>query len=212
MIVNCYHFSYLWKKVRTDLEKDNTSKQTSAELIASLSPEEQQAIMELNSLKEFAKGYVLISEGQYFTSSFHVVTGLVRQFRVINGSEVTSSFYSDDEFIAPSTYASRETPSHFTFICSEASQINVVSYEQERAICDRFPHFEKMCRSNTEKQLVEYQRKFSRFIASTPEERYRTLMEERPDLLNRVAQYHLSSYLGIKPESLSRIRKRIAEK
>lgn len=177
-----------------------------------LSEEEKTAVSELNALKEYEKGYVLISEGQYFKSSYHVVTGLVRQFKVINGAEVTSHFYSDDEFIISSNYASRETPSHFTLICSEDSTINVVSYEKELDLCRRFPRFEKMCRNATEKQLVDYQQKFSRFIASTPEERYLTLVEERPDLLNRVAQYHLSSYLGIKPESLSRIRKRLADK
>lgn len=194
------------------MSKDNPSENSSDYVLENLSEEERQAVSEINSLKEFEKGYVLISEGQYFTSSFHVMSGLVRQFRIINGAEVTSNFYSDDESVISSNYASRETPSPFTLICTEDSKISVVSFEKEREICQRFPRFEKMCRESTEKQLSEYQEKFSRFIASSPEERYLTLMKERPDLLNRVAQYHLSSYLGIKPESLSRIRKRIAEK
>ena len=49
-------------------------------------------------------------------------------------------------------------------------------------------------------------------ITLKPEQRYLKLQEERPDLINRIPQYHIASYLGIKPETLSRIRKRIVEK
>ncbi|MEL6850143.1 MAG: Crp/Fnr family transcriptional regulator, partial [Bacteroidota bacterium] len=52
----------------------------------------------------------------------------------------------------------------------------------------------------------------SSFITASPEQRYLKLLEEQPELLSRVPQYHLASYLGIKPESLSRIRKRISER
>jgi hypothetical protein len=54
------------------------------------------------------------------------------------------------------------------------------------------------------------QEEMTSFINSTPKERYLNLMENRPDLLQRVPQYQLASYLGIKPETLSRIRKRVS--
>lgn len=166
----------------------------------------------LNSIKNFEKGHILISEGQYYKTSFYVLSGLVRQFKIIDGKEVTSNFYTEDQSIIPSNYASKDTPSPFTLICEEDSQISVVSYEMERELCTRFPRFEKMCRVTTEQELMTFHEKFSTFIASSPEERYLTLMRERPSLFNRVALYHISSYLGMKPESLSRIRKRISEK
>lgn len=56
------------------------------------------------------------------------------------------------------------------------------------------------------------QERFADFMISTPEERYLSLIEQRPNLLTRIPQYHLASFLGIKPESLSRIRKRLAQK
>lgn len=154
----------------------------------------------------------MISEGQYFKESYFVVSGLVRQFKLIDGLEQTSNFYSEDQSVGTISYATRDVPSSFTFICAEASRISVVSLEKERELCTRFPRFEKMCRLTTEQQLIEFQSKFSKFISASPEERYITLMEERPDLIARVPQYHLSSYLGMKPESLSRIRKRLASK
>ncbi|MBC7572125.1 MAG: hypothetical protein H7319_20710 [Spirosoma sp.] len=49
-------------------------------------------------------------------------------------------------------------------------------------------------------------------LLATPEQRYLRLLEKRPDLLQRVQQYHLASYIGVTPESLSRIRKRISRR
>lgn len=61
-------------------------------------------------------------------------------------------------------------------------------------------------------EFGKYQNLSSSFITLNPEQRYLQLLEKRPDLINRVPQYHLASYLGIKPETLSRIRKRIYHK
>lgn len=192
--------------------KHDLSKIPSKEKFLTLSPEEQDAVAALDSIKTFDKGYVLISEGQYYTQSFHIVTGIVRQFKLVDGKEITSEFYTEDQSVLYSNIASKDKPSAFTLICAEESSISVVSFEKEKEMCARFPRFENMCRMTTERQFSEYQERFSRFISSTPEQRYLDLQKERPELIDRIPQYHLSSYLGIKAESLSRIRKRIAGK
>lgn len=84
--------------------------------------------------------------------------------------------------------------------------------EEEQRMFERIPKLESICRVETEKKLGEYQEQLASFITSTPEERYLNLMNTRPQLINRVPQYQLASYLGIKPESLSRIQKRILQK
>ena len=192
--------------------KHDLSKVPSPDDFLALTPEEQEAVVDLNSMKDFEKGYVLISEGQYFKASFFVVTGIVRQFKLVDGREVTSEFYTDKQSILSSNYASRNKPSNFTLICASDCRISIVSFEKERELCTRFPRFENMCRMTTEREFSEYQERFSRFISSTPEERYLTLLDERPELVDKVPQYHLSSYLGIKAESLSRIRKRLSSR
>jgi len=87
-----------------------------------------------------------------------------------------------------------------------------VSLEKTKEMYRRFPRFEKMCRIKSEEDITKFQEKFSRYISSSPEERYVHLLETRPELIDRVPQYHLATYLGMKPESLSRIRKRLASK
>jgi CRP-like cAMP-binding protein len=60
--------------------------------------------------------------------------------------------------------------------------------------------------------FAEEQKRIGHYLTDTPEQRYLRLLTDHPELLKRVPQYHLASYLGIQPESLSRIRKRIASK
>ena len=75
--------------------------------------------------------------------------------------------------------------------------------------------FVKYLSKNTplsDEMIANYQSSFTDFKITSSEERYLKLLKERPDLIQRVPQYQLASYLGIQPESLSRIRRRISKK
>jgi len=69
-----------------------------------------------------------------------------------------------------------------------------------------------MCRVLSEELLVKQQLDFDTFKTSSPEQRYLKLLETRPDLIQRVPQYQLASFLGIQPQSLSRLRARVLKK
>ena len=90
--------------------------------------------------------------------------------------------------------------------------LTVVTPEEERRLFAQFPHFETISRAAVEEELGKTQEQLSSVLLRTPEERYRELLDTRPDLLDRVPQYQLASYLGVTPESLSRIRKRLQTK
>ncbi|MEQ9166519.1 MAG: Crp/Fnr family transcriptional regulator, partial [Fulvivirga sp.] len=85
----------------------------------------------------------------------------------------------------------------------------VLNYEKEKILYKLFPRLESICRVSMEDDLGKHQEMLASHITKSPEQRYLKLLNERADLLQRVPQYHLASYLGVKPESLSRIRKRI---
>ena len=76
----------------------------------------------------------------------------------------------------------------------------------------KFPKFQQMCGVLSEELLAKQQINFDEFKTSSPEQRYLNLMQSRPDLIQRVPQHQLASFLGIKPQSLSRMRARIMEK
>lgn len=101
-------------------------------------------------------------------------------------------------------------PSEFFLYVLEDSVLSVADEETADRYIKRFPKLETMCRVMAERMLSQYQFSFDQYRTSTPEQRYRHLAEKRPDLLQRIPQYYLASYLGMRPESLSRIRKRLA--
>ncbi len=82
----------------------------------------------------------------------------------------------------------------------------------EMEVNRKFPKFDIMCKTLAEELLAKERIDFDEFKTSSPEQRYLNLLRKRPDLIQRVPQHQLASYLGIKPESLSRLRARILEK
>ncbi len=198
---------------RIQLNQQKNSNQISPEeVFNSLSQEEQQAVLAIRSTKEYPKGTLLLSEGDRIHQSLYVLEGCVRKFKLVDGEDKTSFFYVEEQSIMLPPVHDLPVYSKFNLECLEDSKILMVSIEKEREFSARFPRFERMCRLETEKSLVEFQDFFAKFISSSPTERYQDLVENNPELLARVPQYHLASYLGVTPESLSRIRKRLIGK
>jgi CRP-like cAMP-binding protein len=173
-----------------------------------LTEAEKAMLSELNIVKHFKKGAVLLREGDVSKDSFYVKQGCIRSYTIVDGDERTIEFYTETEFISPPGNLNNE-PSSFYIDCIEDCIINVSTSDVAQEFFTRFPRFESVCRVMTEELLVKNQVSFANFKIQTPEQRYIRLMETRPDLLQRVPQHQIASYLGVKPESLSRIRKRI---
>jgi len=176
------------------------------------SQEERDAIEEFSKIQEFKKGYTLIREGQNVQNCFYVIKGCLRQYKIIDGEERTVAFFTEDDSILSMTSVHTSYVSKYNVECMEDSTLSMMSAENEREMYRRFPKIANISRISLEEIIKESQDRFAEFMISTPEERYLKLVEKRPDLLLRIPQYHLASFLGIKPESLSRIRKRLAER
>lgn len=177
-----------------------------------LTNEDASAFAECIPIKTFKKGDLLLREGQVSRDSYFVIEGCVRKYYIIDGEERTTEFYVEDESIASLQSYQNKTPANHYFECVEDCRLAVLNYEKEQELFKRVPKYEALCRMSMESDFGEQQEALAKFITSSPEERYKNLLETRSDLLQRVPQYHLASYLGVKPESLSRIRKRLTKK
>lgn len=177
----------------------------------SLTEDEKNAILSLDLFHSVKKGTILLKEGQNSKDSYFVLKGCIRTYYIIDGEEKTTAFYTEMDALTPHCVITK-VPAEYFISCIEDSILTVSNADMEVEINSKFPKFELMCRKLSEELLAKQQIDFDAFKTSSPEQRYLNLLEKRPDLIQRIPQHQLASYLGIKPQSLSRLRARMLKK
>ena len=178
--------------------------------LTSLSEEEQHAILEEILVQEYSKGTVLLRQGGVPDHCYFVLQGCVRQHSVdAAGRDITSNFYTEEQAIAIFNAHKQDASSEYSLTCLEDCVLVVGPLNTEREMYAKHTQLELMTRRMIEENFGQVQEEFAAFIAASPEERLKTLLQRRPGLVGRVPQHQLASYLGMTPESLSRIKKRL---
>lgn len=177
----------------------------------SLTEDEKKAILSLHLFRSVKKGTILLKEGQKSNDGYFVVKGCIRTYYIIDGEEKTTAFYTEMDALTPHCVINK-IPSKYFISCVEDTILTVTNPDMEVEMNSKFPKFEIMCRMLSEELLAKHQIDFDEFKTSSPEQRYLNLLQSRPDLIQRVSQHQLASFLGMKPQSLSRLRARILEK
>ncbi|MDZ5472392.1 Crp/Fnr family transcriptional regulator [Bacillus sp. 31A1R] len=175
------------------------------------SEEVQRSILDALQIEKYKRGTILLHQGDVpVIKCYFVLKGCVRQFFVDEyGKEVTSNFFTEEQAIPIFNDKRQDEFSRFSYACLEDSILVVGDLDSEKGMYHSFPQLETMIRKMMEINISEVQEEFADFIHSSPEERYKTIIKKRPQLVDRVPQHQLASFLGITPESLSRIKKRI---
>ncbi len=177
-----------------------------------LSKDELQLIVDNSNIQLFKKGTYLLKEGEVAKHCYLVLKGCVREYLVKNGEEKSTAFYTEGQPVNSFTSATSKTKANHNLVCVEDCILTVGSSSLEEEMCELIPRLRSVIRMEVEKHTGTYQDEMSKFITSSPEERYQDLLENRPDLLNRVPLHQIASFIGITAESLSRIRKRMTDK
>lgn len=177
----------------------------------SLTEDEKNTILSLDIFRSIKKGTTLLKKGQKSQDEYFILKGCIRKYYIIDGEEKTTAFFTEMEGLTPHC-AINNAPSEYFISCVEDTILTVANKDVGVELLTKFPKFELMCRIFSEELVAKQQIDFDDFKISTPEQRYLTLLQNRPDLIQRVPQHQLASYLGIIPQSLSRLRARILEK
>ncbi|MGK2861816.1 MAG: Crp/Fnr family transcriptional regulator [Chitinophagaceae bacterium] len=174
--------------------------------------EEEEFLKEFIKVIKVKKGVMLLCEGQISRNCYYLYKGCIREFYLKEGEEITTEFYTVGDNLSDDVSKLNGIPSQFNWECAADCIVSVVPVEVEKEMYRRFPRLETLCRIEAEKKLGSYKQTVNNYMASTPEERYKNLIDTRPVLFELIPQYHIASYLGVKPESLSRIRKKLQRK
>lgn len=177
----------------------------------SLSEDEKNALISLNIFHSVKKGTNLLEEGEQSLNGYFVLKGCIRTYYIVDGEEKTTAFYTEMEGVTPPCVITKK-PSECYVATIEDSILTISDPSMEREMFEKFPKFETLCRVLSEELLIKEQINFNDFKTSSPEQRYQSLLSKRPDLIQRVPQHQLASFLGVKPQSLSRLKARIIEK
>lgn len=162
--------------------------------------------------RKFKRNEVLLQTGNVAHEVFFVVKGALHQFYLDeNGNERSCNFTFENEFITDLESFSQQTRSASTIKTFEPATCFVIRCTELVELIKASPATAEFFRIVVENVAAEGIRRTKSLLAFSPEKRFLELVETKPEILQRVPQRYIAQYLGIMPESLSRIKRRLME-
>jgi CRP/FNR family transcriptional regulator, anaerobic regulatory protein len=177
--------------------------------IVTLNEDEENAFIQILEFKSLKKKEHLMQEGQICNKITFINSGCLRLFYNIEGVENTIQFFFGDSWYTD--YASFLTgqPTIENMQALDNSEVVQVKKNDLYKLYESMPIFERVGRIFAENAYLSVSQLNQMKTNEEPEIRYLNLLKTRPELAQKIPQHYIASYLGIKPETLSRIRKRI---
>lgn len=165
------------------------------------------------SYKTFQKGEFLLHEGKICKASFFVEKGLLRQFSIDEkGKEHILQFAPENWFLSDRESIFLKRPSHYFIQAMEDTEVFLVDPTLLNKLAESDAAFLAFNNQLLHTHILSLQKRITLLLSASAEDRYLDFVKTYPDLSLRVSQLHIASYLGITPESLSRVRKELAAK
>lgn len=158
-----------------------------------------------------SKGTTLLEPGQVCDDIYFLTEGIFRMYYVDpEGREINYRFALENHFMVDfQSFLSRK-PSRYYWQAMENARGIAFSYVDVQRAYQQSRNWERFGRLMAEQVYQQVNERIELLQFLSPEQRYRHVVATQPELVKQISQFHLSSYLGVTPESLSRIRKRIS--
>ncbi len=182
---------------------------------SNLDVKESDVITLLNQCERLSvkKNYILLNQGDYCKHSFFVENGLFRQYALTeNGKEHILSFAPENWIVTDRDSVYFNQPSMYNIQALEDSVVVLMDENFMNKMAELVPGFTAFNNRLLHNHIRHLQDRIGMLLSATAEERYLNFIAMYPDVALRVPQTMIASYLGITPESLSRVRKEIAHK
>lgn len=178
----------------------------------SLDKSEEEIFVSRLIVKNYKKKELILQEGDVCKYAYFINSGCLRYYYNVEGQENTAQFFFENGWYADYDSFLTGKPTKQYIETLEKSELLLLSSKDVQQLYIEIPKFERFGRIMAENAFLGIRQRSEMLENQTAEERYLTLMNERPKVFERIPQHYIASYLGVKPPSLSRIRKRIFTK
>lgn len=178
--------------------------------LTKLPQEQEEKLLAIARNSSVTRGEYFIREGQTPRQFGFIGKGLFRYYYVDdNGKEFTKGFFPEGRFLSSYSAMTLNRPSYFNIEALEDAEIMTFDFQQWKSLSAEHPCWSTFLVAILEKAFIKKENREREFLLLDAEARYRSFLEEYPDLSNRVRQHMIASYLGITPVALSRVRRKM---
>ncbi|MEM9665797.1 MAG: Crp/Fnr family transcriptional regulator [Bacteroidota bacterium] len=148
------------------------------------------------------------AEGGIGTYAGFVNQGVLRRYSVKDGDEYTEQFFAEGDFVGNYISYLEQTPAKASIDALEEAHLLVLPFTELQALYQTYPVIQQFAQQVGDQKASQLQARTASLLRDSPMERYEAFMREHPGLALRIPQYYVAQYLGVRPETLSRLRKR----
>ena len=171
--------------------------------------EEWEAFSRILKVKKLKKKDLLLEEGQVCNFIAFLNSGVIREYSFQHDRETTVDFVSENQFTSDYQSFIMQVPSMQYLEALNDVELLILKKEDINSLYDQYKIWERFGRLIIEKVFCIAEAKRKKIIATTHEEQYRDFAAAYPEIVRQVPQYYIASYLGLTPEHLSRLRKKV---
>lgn len=184
------------------------------QLKVSLTEEDKKLISSKVSTIKVEKGNIILNEGQISDKIYFVISGIYRVYKLEDGKEITSYFNYEyrNQFIAAFVSLLTQQPSIEIVECIDSGEILSINYSDWKELYENSNQINTFGRIMAEFNYVLAVSRIESLQYRQAKDRYLSFINLYPNLLNMIPHHYIASYIGVTPESLSRIRKEVYQK
>lgn len=155
---------------------------------------------------------ILLREGEVSKHAFLIEKGCLRTWFNNDGRDITTQFFFEGEGVSSIESIRTNQPSFYSIESIEPCIIQSISKEDLAFVLDNSPEIKLEMEQHLFNRFLQCQKLLLSYIKDSPQQRYEQILKQRPDIIKRVPQHYIASYLGVTTVHLSRIKSKLARK
>lgn len=178
-------------------------------MIVNLNDHEKKDLINKLEVFHFKKKDLIVKEGYTSNYVYFVNSGILRSYYLKDGEEFTTQFYFENSYCSSYDSFLTQSKGRLNIECLSDAELLALSYKNVQSMYKTSKAFNTFGRRISELLYLDFYKRTSSFLLDDAKTRYLSLLKDRPEILKSIPNYMIASYIGITPESLSRLKKQL---